>query len=410
MGFKGRRGQVMAQTPETAAKEASAAQSAADKKLLAAHIERIYQFMPLIVIVEAFAALAIGVEMFANVDRGEVVAWLGVVALGQILRIIVLTWHASSGQHRPPMLWASAIMIVHGATSLAWGLGAALLVPALPAEAQSYVLLCYSSLVMAGIAAGLWPWLQLVSGGGAVIPLAAALFLDGTAELRGMAAVLPLLLLLAFILGFIVRRIAEDLIASAEKAEHLNERLNRYSATDPLTGVSNRPRLLEEGERLLAAVRRAGHPLSVMLVDLDSFKVFNEAYGTDAGDRALVQVADMIRDLLRTADLVGRFGGEEFAGILVGAPGAGAYEVAERLRQRIESRPVVVREERVPITVSIGVAESHIRDFDLGDLLRRADAALVSAKLAGRNRVVLADPPPADILRVDAGPAENAKP
>jgi diguanylate cyclase (GGDEF)-like protein len=168
-----------------------------------------------------------------------------------------------------------------------------------------------------------------------------------------------------------------------QQLEKANEKLSAQRHTDGLTGVANRSafdqRLDEETHRL----GRYGGTLSLLMIDIDHFKKYNDSFGHAVGDEVLKKVARVLADIGRTSDFVARFGGEEFAVILPETELAGAAILAERFRRGVEDAAW----EHGGVTVSIGLAE-----FDEGDsahdLMKNADAALYAAKAAGRNRVV----------------------
>ena len=127
--------------------------------------------------------------------------------------------------------------------------------------------------------------------------------------------------------------------------------------------------------------------MSVFLLDLDFFKEINDTYGHLAGDEVLRNTARRITETVRQPDIVGRYGGEEFAVILPETNLQGAHTVAERLRQVIAGSPVVYNEQELTITTSIGVAIMGPSTADYESLLNQADLALYQSKTAGRNQV-----------------------
>lgn len=163
--------------------------------------------------------------------------------------------------------------------------------------------------------------------------------------------------------------------------------LEAQAHTDELTGLANRRRFFEVGETELARARRYGTELSVLMLDIDRFKVVNDTFGHSTGDRVLQQLALTCLEVMRTVDVVARVGGEEFAILLPETGLDGAFDVAERLRVAIE-KSAVVRDEGAPIryTVSIGVA-SLDGNSNLDTLVSQSDTALYDAKHRGRNRV-----------------------
>ena len=168
-----------------------------------------------------------------------------------------------------------------------------------------------------------------------------------------------------------------------------NVRLSRVAVTDPLTGAFNREFLLERMPAELAAAAEQGAPLSVAMVDVDHFKDINDQYGHDAGDRVLVVVAERLRGAIRSHDMLVRYGGEEFLVLLPATDLAIANEVAERMRAKMQENPIHAGDARVDIRISVGVA-THADDENPDELIRRADAALYTAKRRVRNRVELA--------------------
>lgn len=156
--------------------------------------------------------------------------------------------------------------------------------------------------------------------------------------------------------------------------------------TDPLTGLYGRRFFDERCESLLQAFRENGCPVSLILLDIDRFKLFNDKYGHLLGDEVLRVVAEVLRRTLRREDLICRFGGEEFVALLPGVPLSIALDVAERIRAGLEARRIHGVADRV--TASFGVAECQPeRPEALRSLIVRADRALYRAKEGGRNRV-----------------------
>jgi diguanylate cyclase (GGDEF)-like protein len=164
--------------------------------------------------------------------------------------------------------------------------------------------------------------------------------------------------------------------------------LAQYQAEhDGLTGVLNRRAAQAGLDEALARSRMSGKPLAFFFLDLDHFKSINDRFGHAAGDAVLVAVAKRIAAQLRSDDLLGRWGGEEFVATLPGASVDVARTMGERIRRAVESQPVHVEGQLIPVTVSVGVAMLAGRAEESSELVRRADAALYRAKSNGRNRV-----------------------
>ena len=167
----------------------------------------------------------------------------------------------------------------------------------------------------------------------------------------------------------------------------LEMELTRLATTDPLTGVANRRRFIEELEMELARIRRFGRPAALLMVDIDHFKSVNDTHGHAVGDAVLQHLAELSRHRLRAIDLFGRLGGEEFGILLPGTDAAGAWKCAESLRRHVAETPLQSSRGAIPFTVSIGLTVFESGDDAPDGILARADAALYRAKLGGRNRV-----------------------
>lgn len=159
--------------------------------------------------------------------------------------------------------------------------------------------------------------------------------------------------------------------------------------TDHLTGLANRRRFERQLEREVGRVQRFGHPFSLLMIDIDSFKSLNDTFGHDAGDEAIRRLSKALREGTRGIDLAARIGGEEFAVLLVETNKQGGFEVAERLRVAIKhiDLPIAGR-----VTASFGVAECPGDAQTAADILKAADIALYEAKRNGRDQVVAIRP------------------
>jgi diguanylate cyclase (GGDEF)-like protein len=180
--------------------------------------------------------------------------------------------------------------------------------------------------------------------------------------------------------------------------ERMLTELGAAARTDPLTGLANRRELEGRFAGELERSTRGGRPLSIVVVDLDWFKEFNDRFGHAAGDGALVQLGEALRRATRTSDIVARLGGEEFAVLAPETDQHEGYQLAERLRAEV--RATFARQQE-KMTVSCGVAGFPVHGITTGELLHSADRALYEAKEGGRDRSVLFQPAGA--------PAEDAE-
>jgi len=164
------------------------------------------------------------------------------------------------------------------------------------------------------------------------------------------------------------------------------QELERISVTDGLTGLVNRRRLMEALTTEVERAARTGHPCTVLMVDVDHFKQFNDSYGHPAGDAVLTRVAAILRESIRTVDVAGRYGGEEFLLVLNDTTMAGGLEVADRIRNKLATEVF----DGGRITVSVGAAQYPDGGRTAEALIMSADLALYQAKKEGRDRVVQA--------------------
>jgi diguanylate cyclase (GGDEF)-like protein len=257
------------------------------------------------------------------------------------------------------VVWAVPAVLVVGGMWQAWPLFVASLVFAIPLAGTRGLALCGAGTALV---------LALLTGNGHV---------SGTELVVGFAA---------FCGAGLVSGMAQQ--AGARRLEHMEQ----HSVTDRLTGLPNYAYFSDALMRECRRADRYGHPLSMVLMDLDKFKAFNDKYGHEAGNRMLAEVGKAIKESLRSSDMAARYGGEELALIVQGHVSE-AVEVADRVRARVARIKVPVPGGgRAGTTLSAGVAE-YVPGTGLGDLmLDQADKALYAAKDGGRNQVRTFEP------------------
>ena len=182
--------------------------------------------------------------------------------------------------------------------------------------------------------------------------------------------------------------IAFILLAMAK--ERTEQRHKTAAMVDPLTAMANRRSFLHEGDELMKRHAANPCPAAVLLIDLDHFKSINDRFGHAIGDRVLQVFSDTAKAHLRSTDLIGRLGGEEFAAVLYDAEREEAVAQAERIRSAFAEAATEVDGHSVVATVSIGIAVNGDQPLDIAGLLGQADLALYCAKERGRNRVEVA--------------------
>ncbi len=300
-----------------------------------------------------------------------------VVALGRFFRLPV-PWRTLSG-----------LVAAAAAVSTYWGL----LVPDIPLR------LIAISVVLA-VLLGMSAAIVYRHGEGAVRHVAGVSFAAACGLMAYRAIVLvfdPTLVtsvfqlthvqLLTYAVGSVLPVIATIgfLLMCTERSQR---ELERAARVDYLTGCYNRRAIEELATQSIAAARRHGLPLSVLVLDIDHFKRINDALGHAMGDLALVESVRRIRGTLRTEDVLGRLGGEEFIVLMPNADGNSAVSAGERIRRSFSEQPLPLDGHDRSVTLSIGVAVLAPMDREFSQLLQRGDRAMYAAKNAGRDLVM----------------------
>ena len=184
------------------------------------------------------------------------------------------------------------------------------------------------------------------------------------------------------------KRLEEHVLSAKRQAEQRAAEAVTLAATDELTGLANRRAFLRHLNRNIEGARELGQTFALAIFDVDHFKAVNDAFGHAVGDRVLQRVASRALGVVRSGDLVGRIGGEEFGILMPGASPHDAAVVAERLCRMIETAEMPLEDALPTVTVSVGVAALGA-DRNAGELMARADVALYAAKADGRNRIKL---------------------
>ncbi|TFL13337.1 GGDEF domain-containing protein [Pusillimonas caeni] len=173
-------------------------------------------------------------------------------------------------------------------------------------------------------------------------------------------------------------------------SDMLRVRLEHAAATDFLTNLPNRRAVTERGAHMFNEAADSLGGFAVAVLDIDDFKSINDGFGHEAGDQALVHIANRLRQQIRSADMVARSGGEEFIALFKDMDAVHARAVVERMRRSIEGGHFRHADEAIPITVSAGLSARRHDDKSFEDILRRADKALFLAKSRGRNCIEVA--------------------
>jgi diguanylate cyclase (GGDEF)-like protein len=177
--------------------------------------------------------------------------------------------------------------------------------------------------------------------------------------------------------------------ALQDKTENIfHKELYKMAIIDPVTNVYNKRFFIERLNEEFSHAKRSKAGLSLLMIDIDFFKKVNDTHGHLAGDMLLHQLAKTVRAMIRNEDIMARYGGEEFTAILRTTKKDGAHLLAERIRQKVASMPLEFEKQKIPITISIGVASlDEGRDHNTpDDLIKDADEKLYQSKQNGRNK------------------------
>ena len=183
----------------------------------------------------------------------------------------------------------------------------------------------------------------------------------------------------------------EQVEVRTKELEIAHEKLMNMLNKDSMTGLYNRRYFNEISNILLQIAKRERTHLSALMIDIDKFKLINDAYGHLVGDMVLKDVASIMLEITRGSDIVVRFGGEEFIVLLPSTELQGAQLIAQKIKEAIEANKIIIEESKIiQCTVSIGISECDCEnDTDIDDLVHRVDVAMYDAKRSGRNKVIL---------------------
>lgn len=304
------------------------------------------------------------------------------------------------------LLWYKLIIVASATAGLCWGFGLTHMLSVVDENYHIFLIILLISLAAAGIALAVRAVVYYAFQISVLLPVIVWLLLNEDPIKMTLGFFLIIFMMAMWIFAYQVNHslttsfrlqlenqsLANSLKQSNARLQVLNEELLQLSATDSLTQVANR-RYFDE--RLVSEFSRSSREstaLSLIMIDVDFFKPYNDELGHVAGDECLSRIAISIRDSLkRPTDLVARYGGEEFVVLLPVTPPEGACKLAEEIRQNIEA--LKIAHPRSPIgtyvTVSLGVTgAAHVGKTSKRELLlQKADQALYKAKLAGRNNV-----------------------
>jgi diguanylate cyclase (GGDEF)-like protein/PAS domain S-box-containing protein len=178
-----------------------------------------------------------------------------------------------------------------------------------------------------------------------------------------------------------------------EEIHSLNDQLEKMAMTDHLTGIANNRSFYLQGTEEIKRAVRYRHPLTLVMLDIDKFKVINDTYGHKAGDKILQNIAEILKKSIRNVDFIGRLSGEEFGILMPNTAASDAVVFAERLRAAVEAAECMIGDAIIKVTASFGISNwnDSSGSADIEKLLRQADESMYEAKRQGRNRIIYHD-------------------
>ena len=351
-------------------------------------VRAVFQQALLAPILTLLVAGLVGASLWQSTPHTDLAIWIGAIAVLSLVRLgLVLAYRRRAPLPAQMISWERGFVVTLVSVSLAWGVGAWLI---LPFDSLAHQAVIYFFLI--GIAGGavasysVHPTACLLSVLTLMTPVTIRFLFEDGIEVRAMALA-GVMYLVASIratrnTGAFWRRTFE----LSWELQQAHATANRLARTDELTGLNNRRSFTELASRSLEQAKRYARPLALVMFDIDHFKHVNDTHGHAAGDRVLQAVANVMRQTARDSDIPGRLGGEEFALMLPETTGNEGVALAERLRLVLTALRVPHTGATISFTCSFGVAARTDDIAVLDTLLNRADEALHRAKRQGRNR------------------------
>jgi diguanylate cyclase (GGDEF)-like protein len=369
-------------------------------KIVSEQVFLVFDQMPTMQMTSFLVALVLAFSVRNTASRANILAWL-LMVLAIVISRIVLYYRFKKIRELPfdGAYWKNAFLFLALVSGTVWGLSAFLMFPA-----DDNGLIALFVLVIASLSAATTISHSSLKWGAAAWAVPAMMLYAVRCFMEGGELDYTIGLLIGLYLFTIInhsfkhhRAITASVslkfenLKLVEELRQANEVLRQSSARDGLTGLANRTRFEEFMEREWRRALRARTPISLIMLDIDHFKPYNDNYGHQEGDECLKKVAAVIAETVkRSADLVARYGGEEFMAVLPDTDLHGALEIAEKLRISVELLRVPHAHSSAAniVTVSIGVASLvPVQGMDRSSLVKLVDTALYAAKRDGRNRV-----------------------
>lgn len=375
------------------------------KSIQAAQLRMLYAQTPVILLMGFLLASFISAVFSQLVNWLPVIGWWILVNLIMALYLIAYQRFQIKRFGTNHVFWWRLASGYYGILGLCWGIGLVWIIQHSASEYHIFLFTVLVSLAAASIVLSTWMMVYLIFQITLLLPIVGWLLIQNQPAYIVMGIFLIMFMVSMWVFANQVNRmlrktfrlnlenkaLANSLQESNEKLKILNGELTTLSVTDSLTQVANRRYFESQLKKEILRCSRENMPISLIMIDADYFKRYNDILGHLAGDDALMNIAKCISDTVRRpADMVSRYGGEEFSVLLINTTIEGALNVAEQIRYNIEQLKLPHPESPISdyITVSLGVTSAQPSEtLSRETLLFKADAALYAAKDGGRNTV-----------------------
>ena len=358
------------------------------KRIRIEKIKLLYQHSLTPIILSTVAGLFLVAALWLSANHKHLVIWFIINVIFTSVRILlILKFRQEKPQDDDVLKWEKPYSISLLTVFLLWSIG---LIWIMPKDNLSAVFIINTfSIGLAGAAISWYSplrYLQICTISLALIPMIVILLTLGHEETFWVGIAAFCLWVSCMVTSVLLQKTFNGNLELAYDLEHAKKLAENMASTDALTGLNNRRAFFEKAVSLFAYCKRNQQPVSALMLDIDHFKKINDSFGHAAGDVALCNLANLLKNNLRDSDLSCRFGGEEFAVLLPNTRADEAAEMANQLKKHmVTSTIALVDDNAVSLTASFGVS-----DFGetVEDLLNHADKAMYQAKNNGRNLVV----------------------
>jgi diguanylate cyclase len=324
--------------------------------------------------------------MWGQAAHHALLIWIGAISLATCLRLILFLLYRQRVTDDNLAKWSLPYSLTVIFSSCVWGFGTVLVMPPESLLHQAITYLILIGLAGAALSAyGVFQRMTIAIVAAVTFPIIVFFFLENTriTLLLGVAGAWFFATTLRALR--IHNKTLEDSFLRAYDLNEAKQIAEQQARTDSLTGLSNRRAFVHAAAAVLRINAREHSAATMLVIDIDNFKQINDNHGHKIGDGVLMHVAEVLRTTLRTSDICGRMGGDEFAVLLPNTDLAAAQDVANKIRQRIDEDPLNIDSGALPFTLSIGVADDA---HDVETLLNHADMQMYRAKRSGKNSVV----------------------